>query len=783
MKPAAYLLLPIGILIGWIFGMLFQSPAATEVGSAAAERDLSARASPAAAADPSTALRDAPSVAAPAGGERVTEVSAAAIERSVRTALASAPRLRSAASARQSASGTLRGQVARVDGAPLPGVQVRLAPLAADAQRLSQRVLGPAIQSAADSLADQARRLLDAESRALQGISAADGSFSFEVEAERVYTIALHLPGWRFDRTDGQGSSVVAGASLVYVASPLANLELDLTDAAGQPLEAAVIAYQSVSRGNEVWNFVAWSRAQPRLEFSRGSYRFLALSAEAEPWCPERHALWLAEQRSAVVELSLTPSAEARTERWQLAPRPTLYGRLLLAGEETRTAGGYGLALVTPGQSSPERSDYGDGYKYFETPHFLLATETPGTYDLRLLWKGTKDSDLLGSVELVQRNLRRDFTTAAQAENPKLFINATGPDGQPVDDLGRVTFISEMPRGGTNSSQGQDSLLLVAPGRFELRVPAHLQASFFRPLIAPEEGGASSCQFEHQAWGRRTLKLVAGQSEYTLQLSAPATLTVSISGAAPAQPDRFYRVTIAEQGGRFGWMRGDNDLEPAIGPGGAWSGSLKSLEPGPYEVYLQYNQGTPQEYSQETLMTLPVQIVPGGNTVHFDLSTLSELRVRVSGDVEGTMLLDPRLALGHFGGSQRHSEIDESGVAVFPRVQPGEYVLQLNGQFMLVRCPTGEVQFTPNPANCLRVQVWDEDGSMFKAGLRSGDRITAVDGQTFELQAWLDAIAKKAPERTLSLSVRRDGASLQLAVPNRAFSGDDGGYCQPSYEP
>jgi S1-C subfamily serine protease len=102
---------------------------------------------------------------------------------------------------------------------------------------------------------------------------------------------------------------------------------------------------------------------------------------------------------------------------------------------------------------------------------------------------------------------------------------------------------------------------------------------------------------------------------------------------------------------------------------------------------------------------------------------------------------------------------------------------------MGVRCPTGEVQFTPNPANCLRVLIWDEDGSMFKAGLRSGDRITAVDGQTFELQAWLEAIAKKAPERTLSLSVLRDGASLQLAVPNRAFSGEDGGYCQPSFEP
>jgi hypothetical protein len=782
MKPAAYLLLPIGMLIGWIFGMLFQSSAPTDVGSAAAERDLSARANPAAAADPSTALRDAASVAAPAGAERVTEVSAAAIERSVRTALASAPRLRSASSARQAGSGTLRGQVARVDGAPLLGVQVRLAPLTADAQRLPQRVLGPAIQSAADSLADQARRLLDSESRALLGLSAADGGFAFEIEADRVYSIALHLPGWRFDRTDGQGSSVVAGANLVYVASPLANLELDLTDSAGQPLEAAVIAYAGVSRGNESWSFVAWSRAQPRLEFSPGSYRFIALSDDAEPWCPERHALWLAEQRSAVVELSLAASADARTERWQLAPRPTLFGRLLPAGQEPRTVGGYGLALVTPGQSNPEAIDFSDGYKYFETPHFLLTTETPGTYDLLLRWKGSEDSALLGPVELADGNLRRDFTAAPQAEHPRLFINASSPDGQPVDGFGPLTFSVRTPKGGTHTSQGYDNLLRIGPGRFELRVPAHLQARFFRPLIAPEEGGESSCQFEHSTWGRRTLRFVPGQTEYTLQLSAPATLTVSIGGATPAEPDRFYHVTIMDGSGRFDSM-GGNNMQPVIGPGGVWSGTVKNLEPGSYDVHLQYNQGTRQEYTHETLMSLPVQIVPGENTVHFDLNTLSELRVRVSADSEGMVELEPRLARGRFGIGQKHAQIDEDGLAVFPKVSPGDYILSYGGQFMGVRCPTGEVQFTPNPANCLRVQIWDEDGSMFKAGLRSGDRITAVDGQTFELQAWLEAIAKKAPERTLSLSVLRDGASLQLAVPNRAFSGEDGGYCQPSFEP
>jgi S1-C subfamily serine protease len=110
-------------------------------------------------------------------------------------------------------------------------------------------------------------------------------------------------------------------------------------------------------------------------------------------------------------------------------------------------------------------------------------------------------------------------------------------------------------------------------------------------------------------------------------------------------------------------------------------------------------------------------------------------------------------------------------------------LLNHNGQFMLVSCPCGEIDFTPNPPNCLRVSIWEEGGDLYRSGLRTGDIITAVDGAGFDSKVWGEAIEKSAAERDLRLSVRRGGSNVQVSVPNRAFDGNPGGTWQVSYEP
>jgi hypothetical protein len=782
MKPLGYLLLPVGILIGWAFGLLFQSPSTTSVAAPSADRPPAPSLNLAAAPQTGSEITNAASVASPGPVGRSGELSSAAIESSVRAALASAPRPRPSSATREGGSGTIRGSVTTLAGAPLSGVQVRLSPLTADAQRLAQRVVTPGIQSASESLADQARRLLDSDARAIFGATGDDGNFALAVEQERVYSVALSLPGWRFERTDGHSSSLVAGAELNYLASPLSSLVLDLVDQAGQPIDAAVLAYTQVLRGYDSWSFVAWSRAQPRLEFSAGTYRIIALSADAEPWCPDRACLWLASSRSQSQELTLSASGEPRSERWELKPQPTLYGRLTLAAAEPRLAEGFGLALVTPGNERPERSDFGDGYSYFESPHFLLTREEAGGFDLRLKWRGAKEDQLLGRVELPQGNLRQDFSIEARAEKPKLFVTAKDPTGQPVESLGSIMFLV---RGSSNnrSSSGGSGMLMVGPGRFELRVPEGIQEDFYRCIEDSNSGVQASCNFTHPTYGSRTLEMVAGQREYELQFQEPSTLTVQISGATPADDEHFYQLIITETGNTSGWSRGNNSLDPKIGAAGTWSGTFKDIQPGEYQVALYYNEGSPNSYSPEVLMTLPTTVVSGANNFNFDLNLLSDLRVRVAdGEGDYLFLQAHRDENDPFSG-QRHAEIGEDGLAVFSKVAPGEYLLNYNNSFMLVTCPCGEVAFTPNSANCVKVSIWDEGSDMYRAGLRNGDLITAVDGAAFDSQAWREAIQKKAPERDLRLSVRRNGRTVQVTVPNRTLSDNDGGYCQESYAP
>jgi hypothetical protein len=198
---------------------------------------------------------------------------------------------------------------------------------------------------------------------------------------------------------------------------------------------------------------------------------------------------------------------------------------------------------------------------------------------------------------------------------------------------------------------------------------------------------------------------------------------------------------------------------------------------------LYYNEGSPNSYSPEVLMTLPTTVVSGANNFNFDLNLLSDLRVRVAdGEGDYLFLQAHRDENDPFSG-QRHAEIGEDGLAVFSKVAPGEYLLNYNNSFMLVTCPCGEVAFTPNSANCVKVSIWDEGSDMYRAGLRNGDLITAVDGAAFDSQAWREAIQKKAPERDLRLSVRRNGRTVQVTVPNRTLSDNDGGYCQESYAP
>jgi hypothetical protein len=780
MKAIGFLLLPFGLVIGLLLGrFLFSAPADLDTRALGPEQGSRAPAAPAGdwKGDPSVNQPAPPPAREKQGVDPRTPGLGTG-----RSALNEANR---AATGSPAARGTaaLRGQVRTATAAALPGVQVRLVPLAAKAQALAEHVLQPAVQSPEQALTDRARGLLAGESQTLFASTAGDGSFAVDLAAERVYSIHLELAGWRFECLETQSPYVLGGSELNFLATPSAVLELDLIDAAGQPLQAALLAYRPADEPGIGWEFRPWSRAAPRLEFEPGSYRLVALSAGANAWCPEIDALWLAAERSPELERTFTASAAPLQERWQLSPQPTLYGQLRWDQNGAGVVDSYSLALLPPGSDPAQPALPGVSYTQFRTPHFLLTPATAGPYELHCWPRGSLKSSLLGQVELPQGNLRQDFRLAEALDQHKIFVTATTADGSPMESLGHVAFWARQGGSTISGYSAPDCVLPLAPGRFELRPPVGILERFNAAMQVDNPVGMTGCEVTHPLYGAQMLDFVPGQSEYQLTYAEVASLTVQLLGAPAARAGQFYKLDFARQNASNALAAAPDDLFPDVGDSGRWSATIEGLQPGPMDVELELNEGTPTSYTHRPLMAQSINLKPGPNTLAFHLDQLSDLRVRMPADAVAVVTLRPQVPRPSGHGNQRLADIGADGVAVFPQVAPGDYLI-VHAGFMPVTCPTGEVEFKGQPANRLWVEIWDPSGSMYQAGLRSGDMITAIDGAAYAQEAWFKAVyAQDAPERNLQLSLRRDGSPLQLSVPNRAFKGSAGGSAGEFYEP
>jgi hypothetical protein len=667
-------------------------------------------------------------------------------------------------------TGRVGGRVLTHEGQPCPDVQVRLVPLMPQNAFLVREAVQPGIRTATEALTQEALQRVAADAFALPATSDAQGAFELAVEADRVYSVELKRPGWSFQRVDNKGNQAVNGSELLYTALPLAGIEFDLVDAAGVPLEEAVIAYSPANYGREYWSYLRWSSAEPRLEFEPGSLHLVALSADANPWCPERSALWLSEQRSARQELSLAGSTDPQQLRLEIAPRPLLYGQIFSTGTSRTPLGGFDLALVPPGATSAPRDRRGfPTLRSFASAHYLLTMEEAGSYDLRLQWPGEAQGVLLGSVDLPAGAQRRDFEAPAMAEQPRILFVVRAPDGSPVASLGRVECWRRDPSGMTSGGGGGD-LRPVGVGRFEL-VAEQMLAPWLRDEAQGTDSGVQAgVQIEHLEYGSKSIDLVHGQREYLVQFEPTAALTIEVSGAAPAEPGYFYSAQltpITTGSGDVGLRPEQIDVD--ISPTGTFRQRLDRLHPGTYSLELGYNQGTRNSsYFPSVLISRSVNLTPGENRARLDLGELVELLVRHPSGSGKRIALYPR-SPNQSVSNQQSADVDQTGLARFSRVAPGDYVLTDGTGFMSVTCPTGEIMFQPVPADCLDLLLAFGGGPLFEAGLRSGDRIESLDGQPYTKERWNARVGKTIPTSELTLTVRRGEQTLELRCSNRVF--------------
>jgi hypothetical protein len=215
---------------------------------------------------------------------------------------------------------------------------------------------------------------------------------------------------------------------------------------------------------------------------------------------------------------------------------------------------------------------------------------------------------------------------------------------------------------------------------------------------------------------------------------------------------------------------------------------FEGLAPGRWSVTLMVETG---DWQTRQVGTAEVLATHGEQTVSLALPALYDLAVRAPGLTEGTYLfLNRTSSEASEGGSfdeYSNAQLDADGRALFRGLAAGDYVLRANGmsEAVEITVPCAEVVLDVTPPDCLRVAIGDMEGTMYKAGLRAGDLVVAVDGVEFGANPnFYEALMGKG---SMELTVLRDGTSLTVSLqridPNSQWWNTLGGMLSPASRP
>jgi membrane-associated protease RseP (regulator of RpoE activity) len=192
-------------------------------------------------------------------------------------------------------------------------------------------------------------------------------------------------------------------------------------------------------------------------------------------------------------------------------------------------------------------------------------------------------------------------------------------------------------------------------------------------------------------------------------------------------------------------------------------------------------------FDGHVLARLSVDLRAGDNRVPIRIPELSTLTVRVPGATKGSQVRVEPARRPKSGMNGAKLAASDGGLVVCPELVAGVWrvstVVGGEDQEMLVRVPVaGEVTFAPTSISGLAVTVDDESGLLAKAGFKTGDVITAMDGVEIDSMRRLDFCFFGARgHATAAVVVRRGGGDVRLTIDPAKFGvrGDYGGAWEP----
>lgn len=674
-------------------------------------------------------------------------------------------------------AGTITGEVLDESGRPLQGAVIvgtrREVARAGDPDKVGGGP--PEVLSLEEHLRDSAQLWAKTHGLSRRAVSGVDGRFELSgLDETSSYSLSAFLDGHVLE-AEGSANAVSAGQRVDFRAESVQLIPVRLVYENGLAPSEGVVGVQ---RGNDE-RLYTWSSAAPALRLTPGrvglrGYAGVLRAESGREDVDSTHAsrelsVEVADQAGVPIELAL-------------APRIGIRGRAIDASGSTDWRRMVRLlALGSDGEVDLEALAESGRYARLNGDRFHLLDLEPGLYAVGL--SDRSNSLLTHAVVTVDTGVVEvELEVPEPDPEQHLIVRAFGPTGRALRDL---EFRWESRNAGGSSSGGLQGRR-DADGSWWLRP----KADFFGVW---GKDTTYALSVVHSQLGEREIALEQGQREVEVHYDEPVTLVVVVAGYAGSGYVGKLQVALApvvegqpeaERGSRMHRGHGGND-EPFSPEGVA---RFEGLAPGRWKLDLLVETG---EWQTRLVRSIEVVATHGEESVAMDLPALYDLAIVAPHLSEGTYLI---LGRASSEGSESapydgdsYVQVGADGRAVFRGLAAGDYVVRANGlsEPLEVTVPCAEVLLEARQPDCLRVTIGDLEGSMYKAGLRAGDLIFAVDGiELGSSQNIYEALMGAGP---MELTVLRDGKTF-VATMQRISSGSDwwsdlGGMLSPTSRP
>ncbi|MBI3819438.1 MAG: hypothetical protein HY286_12150 [Planctomycetes bacterium] len=656
--------------------------------------------------------------------------------------------------------GSIRGRVLDQEGKPVDGVTVTSSIVENEPpsyrEVYSEDNFNLSLSLGFSSYADVAhiprrRPANSTEKRSVQ--TGSDGNYVFDALDNNLWSVSALQNGVSLRAI--VPSSVRPGSESIvdFVAEKLGEVQIDIRTPDGAPPAAAEIIVSRDRRGFNDTDWEKWTPGSPKIWRAPGEFRVRAIARCFSK--TDGSAILLA---SEAVDLNIREDRASQTLTVALRARGVIRAAVNTTNGERWPAAVVSIEPVSAdvhdaktleGKFTKSVDAGGEGTAVF-------MDLDPGTYVVSVARNELCPVESRKTIVVSEGFVECELQLPPVPREFGLWLTLSGPEKQPIS---RAYF--DWP------DQGIRNFDTVCLGHGKFWLP-------FGPRGEIPAAISRTLNIQAPPFPPHRVAIAAGQTEATVQIPTPAWLKLTVIGWSDSSGFAPPSIGLRDDG---------NGSHEAIWSDLRSDGTIKlgPVSAGPATViFVAKGRGSSDSAERFPVEERKLMLEPGINSVSLAMPSGHSLRIRFPNGETGASVtcwrIDddaPWLFVTRALGDGLFIEFD-----VLPAGRYRIAYVNNNGGYMDVSVPeASSIVFRPDGVNAYRVHLGAPNGLMSKIGLRTGDFVVAIDGQSFhtidESQAvWASALAKSYD---VTWRIVRGGSEFELKVPPSDMKRDLGG--------